>query len=301
MDLSGVLVLDISCNVMRDISNNAKASYCSTCNKLLTNSIFYFDELCTCPLRMDIFDGYTGIAGYIDCSNIMEYIGETGPTGPTGPTGDTGPQGQVLYTGHTGPTGYIGPIGQIGPAGPTGQIGPTGSPGELGPTGPVGNTFITNGLIYQTFITAYSSTEQVLPVDEPVIFDTHSVMFGDCIHEEKSAKLWFWKPGNYMISIHVCPAEKSQFSLIKNSNSIVPGGTFGTQTEMSQSSHSFIMLLGDDDFTEATLLETPAYGCHLQLVNTSSVTEIVNLYGSASTGNPIQQVTASITVMQLTA
>ena len=409
MDTSCNNLLDTSCNNVLDISCNIKANYCIKCNKLLTDSIFFYGELCTCPIRLEMYNVFNG---RFDCSYIEYFMADIGPTGPAGSNGDvgpTGPKGEVVFNGPTGATGYIGPIGQIGPTGmqgnngdtgptgmpgnngdvgptgmpgnngeigPTGstgmpgnngEIGPTGSTGvpgnngemgptgptgmpgnngeigstgstgvpgnngEMGPTGPTGmpgnngdigiagmtgptgmqgnqgdtgpkgdsgNTFITNGLIYQTFITAYSLTDQVLSVDEPIIFDTHSALFGDCLHIDNSPDIWLWKPGNYMVSIVICPLEKCQFSFIKNTTTIIPGGTFGVNATSSQTSITFIMLLEDIDFTsQVPMTDNSLNGCRIQVVNTSSLTETVTLYSSS---NPMPQVTTSITIMRLT-
>jgi hypothetical protein len=180
-----------------------------------------------------------------------------------------------------------------------GLNGPTGPQGSTGPKGDTGNTFITNGLIYQTFITAYSLTDQVLSVDEPIIFDTHSALFGDCLHIDNSPDIWLWKPGNYMVSIVICPIERCQFSFIKNTTTIIPGATFGVNALSSQTSITFIMLLEDTDFTEQVPSSTGNVlnGCRIQVVNTSSLTETVTLYSSS---NPMPQVTTSITIMRLT-
>ena len=406
--------MDTSCN-------SIKANYCIKCNKLLTDSIFFYGELCTCSIRLEMYNGFNGRSGYIDCSFIEYFMSDFGPTGPAGQMGDmgpTGPKGEVVFNGPTGATGYIGPIGQIGPTGmqgikgdagptgmdgnngeigmtgpngptgmqgingemgmpgptgpkgdigpigppgmqgnngemgmpgptgPKGDIGPIGPPGmqgnngemgmpgptgpkgdtgEIGPVGPngmpginglngptgmqgnqgdtgpkgdSGNTFITNGLIYQTFITAYSLTDQVLSVDEPIIFDTHSALFGDCLHIDNSPDIWLWKPGNYMVSIVICPLEKCQFSFIKNTTSIIPGGTFGVNALSSQTSITFIMLLEDNDFTsQVPMTDNVLNGCRIQVVNTSSLTETVTLYSSS---NPMPQITTSITIMRLT-
>lgn len=395
MDTSCNNLLDTSCNNLLDTScNSIKANYCIKCNKLLTDSIFFYGELCTCSIRLEMYNGFKGMFGYMDCSFIEYSMDDAGPTGPTGPAGQmgdmgpTGPKGEVVFNGPTGATGYIGPIGQIGPtgmqgikgdAGPTGMhgnngeigmtgpngptgmqgingemgmpgptgtqgdigppgmqgnngemgmpgpTGPKGDTGEIGPVGPngmpginglngptgmqgkqgdtgpkgdSGNTFITNGLIYQTFITAYSLTDQVLSVDEPIIFDTHSALFGDCLHINNSPDIWLWKPGNYMVSIVICPLEKCQFSFIKNTTSIIPGGTFGVNATSSQTSITFIMLLEDNDFTsQVPMTDNVLNGCRIQVVNTSSLTETVTLYSSS---NPMPQITTSITIMRLT-
>jgi hypothetical protein len=216
-------------------------------------------------------------------------------TGPRGDNGIAGLKGDIGTTGPTGPTGPKGDTGIVGPKGDTGIVGPK---GDIGPTGPSGNTFITNGLIYQTFITAYSLTGQVLSVDEPIIFDTHSALFGDCLHIDNSPDIWLWKPGNYMVSIVICPLEKCQFSFIKNTTTIIPGGTFGVNATSSQTSITFIMLLEDIDFTsQVPMTDNALNGCRIQVVNTSSLTETVTLYSSS---NPMPQVTTSITIMRLT-
>jgi hypothetical protein len=290
----------------------------------------------TGPTGSVAFNGPTGPTGYIGPigqigptgpAGEMGTAGPTGPTGNTGQIGTTGPAGEMGATGPTGPTGNTGQIGTTGPAGEMGATGPTGPAGEMGltgpagemgptglkgdtgligpigvtgPTGPAGNTFITNGLIYQTFVTAYSLTEQLLSVDEPIVFDTHSIIFGDCLHQENSPDIWLWKPGNYLIYIALCTNDKCQFSVIKNTNDIIPGGTFGVNIAYAQTNLSFLTLIEDTDFTEIVPNTTDNYGCRIQVVNTSSITENVRLYGSLSTGNPIPQVTSSITIIRMT-
>ena len=48
-DISCNFALDISCNmnmIKVDLSNNTKATYCSTCNKLMPNTLICYNELC---------------------------------------------------------------------------------------------------------------------------------------------------------------------------------------------------------------------------------------------------------------
>jgi hypothetical protein len=246
-------------------------------------------------------NGPTGPKGDIGTNGMTGPKGDIGTNGPTGPKGDigtngmTGPTGDIGTNGPTGPKGDIGTNGMTGPKGDTGIVGPK---GDIGPTGPSGNTFITNGLIYQSFITAYSLTEQELSIDQPIVFDTHSVLFGDCIHNANSPDIWLWKPGNYMVSVGICPIDKCQFSIIKNTSSIIPGGTFGINSPMSsQANIMFIMLLEETDFTELIPNSNNNYGCRIQVVNTSSLTEITTLYSSP---NPMPQISATITIIRLT-
>jgi hypothetical protein len=248
--------------------------------------------------------GDAGVQGNNGDAGMTGPQGEIGMTGPTGPSGETGMSGNNGEIGMTGPTGTKGDTGEVGPNGPNGMPGinglngPTGPMGYTGPKGDSGNTFITNGLIYQTFITAYSLTDQVLSLDEPIVFDTHSALFGDCLHIDNSPDIWLWKPGNYMVSIVICPLEKCQFSFVKNTTNIIPGGTFGINALSSQTSITFIMLLEDTDFTvQVPMTANALNGCRIQIVNTSSLTETVTLYSSS---NPMPQITTSITIMRLT-
>jgi len=125
------------------------------------------------------------------------------------------------------------------------------------------------------------SKKQELSIDEPIVFDTHSVLFGDCMHNANSPDIWLWKPGNYMVNVGICPNDQCQFSIIKNTSFIIPGGTFGINSSMSaQANITFIMLLEDTDFTEFMPNSNNTYGCRIQVVNTSSLTETVTLYNS---------------------
>jgi hypothetical protein len=101
-----------------------------------------------------------------------------------------------------------------------------------------------------------------------------------------------------MVSVGICPIDKCQFSIIKNTSSIIPGGTFGINSPMSsQANIMFIMLLEETDFTELIPNSNNNYGCRIQVVNTSSLTEITTLYSSP---NPMPQISATITIIRLT-
>jgi hypothetical protein len=192
-------------------------------------------------------------------------------------------------TGYTGATGHIGSEGPIGPMGPQGIEGPTGPQGIEGPMGPQGS-------MSQTFIQAYSLTEQRIGINQPIIFDSHSVIFGNCGHINNTGDIWIWKSGFYQITMNIYQLATGQFSLIKNGG-IVVGTTVGS-INGSSLNNSCIVQIGDGDFTIPCPLSPSGVGCQLQVTNTSANPSI-SLYGSVSSGNSVPQNSASIVVVLL--
>jgi hypothetical protein len=198
------------------------------------------------------------------------------------------------FSGLTGITGSIEYICQMGPTGPAGMDGPTGPMGPIGPTGPIG--FDTNS---KTLITAYSTTEQVVHQGEPVIFDTHACLSGDCYHMENASEIWIWKSGYYVVYTSLYHLEACQFSLIKNNIAIVPASTIGSLYGSSQNTTTFIMKITDADIITQTNLSKIGVGCKLQLMNNTAFSPSITLYGSSSSGNPLPQITATISIFSI--
>ena len=196
---------------------------------------------------------------------FMGPSGEMGPTGPTGPTGDTGP---------AGPMGLVGPMGLIGPPGPTGGIS-------------------------QTFINAYSTTEQQILNSGSVIFDTHTSIFGDCAHSPNSSEIFIWKSGIYYISTSIHHLEACQFSVYKNSVNIIPGSTFGALAGSAQTTSNFMVEIIPDDMISQTNLSPIGYACKIQVMNNTPFVNYITLYGSPSSGYPVPQITSTITIFLL--
>ena len=87
--------------------------------------------------------------------------------------------------------------------------------------------------------------------------------------------------------------------MVKNEASILVGSTNGTFTGTSQNTNVFLCQLDEIDFTEKCEKSPTGYGCKLEIVNSSSITNSVSLYGSRMTGNVIPQITASMTIMSV--
>jgi hypothetical protein len=88
-----------------------------------------------------------------------------------------GPQG---IQGIQGIQGEMGPTGPQGIQGYQGVIGPT---GEMGPTGPKCN-------ISSTFINIYSTMQQKILYNQPIIFDKMISINGHCGHQPNSSEIW---------------------------------------------------------------------------------------------------------------
>ena len=256
-DMCHNYVKDLSCNWEKDVSYNVTSSYCKTCNKLLTNSIILNNEVCDCSINYLI---YTGDISYAE----FEIEFSDGPTGPQGEPGPTGPQGEP------------------GPTGPQGEPGPAGADSES---------------YEKTYLSICSMKEQYILVDEPIIFEEQTAMMGHCKHVMETADIYVWKSGYYLININVYTLSPCQFSIIKNMLYIVKGSTVGGISGSLQNTHTFIIHITEDDMITDFSDSLTGKTCVLQIVNSSSITRGINLYGSTSTGTPIPQITASFSMI----
>lgn len=195
------------------------------------------------------------------CQSVREYFYYTGCTGPVGVTGERG------YMGYTGPTG---------------------------PTGPAYNNFSN------TFINVYSTSQQQINTNNPVIFDLNNSVMGDCNHNQNSSQLLFWRTGYYFVYINLYHIEGCQFSLYKNSTSIVPGSTIGSLSGTTQNSSSVILHITPQDIIYPTHLSPTGFACNIELINNTIVgTGSVTLYDASAVGFPISQINATITILFL--
>ena len=246
-------VYDISCNQKKDVSYNVTSSHCSTCNKLLTNSMSLYSEVCDCSINYLI---YTGDISHAEIEIEFEY--SDGPTGPMGP------------------------------------MGPMGVSGEIGPTGPAGPSIEPYN---KTYLSICSMKEQYILIDDPIVFEEQTALMGHCKHVDESSEIYVWKSGYYLININIYTLSPCQFSIIKNMLYIVKGSTVGGISGSLQNSHTFIIHITDDDMVSDLSDSPTGKSCILEIVNSSSITLGVNLYGSITTGTPIPQITASFTMV----
>jgi len=178
--------------------------------------------------------------------------------------------------------------------GPTGPMGPMGVSGEIGPTGPAGPSIEP---YKKTYLSICSMKEQYILIDEPIVFEEQTALMGHCKHVDESSEIYVWKSGYYLININIYTLSPCQFSIIKNMLYIVKGSTVGGISGSLQNSHTFIIHITDDDMVSDLSDSPTGKSCILEIVNSSSITLGVNLYGSITTGTPIPQITASFTMV----
>ena len=148
----------------------------------------------------------------------------------------------------------------------------------------------------KTFLNAYSVTEQNINSGEPIFFDTHSAISGNCSHDENTSDIYIYQSGDYHISMSINSVESSQVSLVKNDVEIVPGMTIGIFSGLAQNSLTGIICIVDADLITQG---SKGLGCKLQVINNTKYISDITLYGSISMNNIMQQNTAAITIMRL--
>jgi hypothetical protein len=224
-----------------------------------------YNEVCDCSINYLIYTG--------DISNVeIEFEYSDGPTGPMGPPGP------------------MGPMGPPGPMGISGEIGP------IGPTGPS----ITSIDYEKTYLSICSMKEQYILVDEPIVFEEQTAVMGDCMHIDENPEIYVWKSGHYLVNINIYTLSPCQFSIIKNMLYIVKGSTIGGISGSLQNTHTFIINITEDDMISDYSGSPTGKSCILHVVNSSSITRGISLYGSTTTGTPIPQITASFTMVCIT-
>ena len=244
-DMCHNYVHDVSYNKEKDISYNVTSSYCNACNKLLTNSMLLYSEVCDCSINYLIYN--------VDISHVeVEIEYSDGPTGPAGPTG---------------------PVGPAGPAGADSES------------------------YEKTHLSICSMKEQYILIDEPITFEEQTASMGHCKHIEETADIYVWKSGYYLMNINIYTMSPCQFSIIKNMLYIVKGSTIGGISGSLQNTHTFITHITEDDMITDFSDSLTGKTCVLQIVNSSSITRGINLYGSATSGTPIPQITASFSMI----
>jgi hypothetical protein len=172
--------------------------------------------------------------------------------------------------------------------GPTGEMGAT---GEMGPTG-------EKGTISNTFIHVYSTKEQTVLQNNPIIFDQHSYLMGDCIHLPDTSEIWVWKAGYYQISVNINQLEASQISIVKNGTMNLIGATIGSLSGSSLSS-TFITQILDTDINIETTHSVTGLACKIQVVNNTVHYPSITLYAAESAGNTVPQNSASFSMILL--
>ena len=213
--------------------------------------------------------------------------------GHTGPQGIQGIQGHPGYMGHTGPQGIQGHQGIHGYTGHTGYNGQDGHRGKTGHTGPAGPPCE----MASTFINVYSTVQQQLLPNRPIIFESFTVAHGRCGHLPNSSDIWIWKCGYYYISANINQLQAGQFSIFKNGD-IITGTSCGSLTG-SALQLSSIIYIHPEDMTIAYEQSPTGMACKLEIMNNSSNYPFITLYAAESYRNMNPQNSASLSIILL--
>lgn len=157
------------------------------------------------------------------CGKFYNNINIKCPIGPSGATGPAGPPGMSIQ----GPPGATGPAGMsfTGATGPAGEsiTGASGLDGFTGPTGSPG------GLIGFGYI--YSTGEQTIQPEDPVIFESNSLVVG-FVHTPPSPFIVIVNAGIYKVEFSITGNIPNQFSVFVNGSPVqssVYASSIGTQ------------------------------------------------------------------------
>lgn len=181
-------------------------------------------------------------------------------SGATAPPRDTWPIGTTGVTGPTGDTGAAGPSGHTGPIGAT------------GPTGP-------SGVLASAYAYVYNVTAETVSDGDDVIFDNNGVMTGGITHTTSTASIYVPASGDYRIEFSITSATNSQFGIIIDGTTVVPGSVYGS---------ALMSTLGFAHHNQGQVIITvPSGGSTISLRNVSGsyVTLAVNNGGSSTDSN----------------
>jgi len=158
----------------------------------------------------------------------------------------------------------------------------------------IGYTGCTGHYNIETFMNVYSTLEQTILQNQPIVFDENTCIQGQCLHVPNTSELWIWKPGFYQVYMSIYQLDSGQFSLMKNGSILIYGSTIGS-IHGSLLNNMCIFEITENDISIPFMNKK---SCKIELVNTSSLNS-VSLYGSASSGNNLLQNTATISIVQI--
>ena len=171
-------------------------------------------------------------------------------------------------------------------------MGNAGHTGYTGPIGPPGSTS-------DAFIHIFSSTPQLIGVDEPVNFDSTPVLFGSFAFTNGTSEIWAWQPGYYYVCLTIQHKEAFQFCVMKNDTIVVPGSIFSSPSGSVQNVCSFIMHIDPSEVVLPAPQSPSGVACKVQLRNHTSYFPTIFL-DSTSNGSALPNINCNISLILLT-
>jgi hypothetical protein len=93
-------------------------------------------------------------------------------------------------------------------------------------TGPT-KAIIPAGTLSNTYAYIYNAASETVPDGVDVIFDSNGVMIGDLSHTENTASIYISSAGDYKIEFLTTSTTNSQFAIMINGTTIIPGSVYG--------------------------------------------------------------------------
>jgi len=226
----------------------------------------------------------------IEPQYVQGIQGIPGEMGSIGPQGVQGIQGVPGDMGPTGPEGVQGIQGVPGEMGPTGPQGIPGIPGEIGPTGPKGN-------ISSTFINLYSTMQQKILFNQPIIFDRIISIHGHCGHTSNTSEIWIWEPGYYYISVNINQLQAGNFALTKN-GSLIPGSSHGSLVGSSLQLGCIFTIL-NEDININNVISPTGLAAKIEVINNTANYPFITLYANDNSEQMVAQNSASLVMFSI--
>jgi hypothetical protein len=187
-----------------------------------------------------------------------------------------------------GPQGVQGIQGVPGEMGPTGPQGIQGYQGEMGHTGPIG----PKGNLSSTLINIYSTMQQKILYNQPIVFDKIISMNGHCGYISNASEIWIWETGYYYVLVNINQLQAGNFALSKN-GVIVPGSSHGSLIG-SALQLSCIFTILNEDINMGNPLSPTGMACKLEVINNTANYPFITLYASENSDQMVAQNSASL-------
>lgn len=102
----------------------------------------------------------------------------------------------------------------------------TGTTGSIGSTDPIGATGAT-GVLANAYAYIYNVTAKTVSDGADVIFDNNGVLTGGITHTPNTESIYIPASGDYRIEFSTTSTTNSQFGIVVDNTTIVPGSVYG--------------------------------------------------------------------------
>jgi hypothetical protein len=153
----------------------------------------------------------------------------------------------------------------------------------------------------KTFLNIYNDVIQTVLQENPVLFNNHRIIVGNCGHVLNSGNIEVWEPGYYYIHYNISHQEPVQLAIFLN-NTILVGTTVGTQNAGDEADSTAIVRIDQNDIINQSIISPTGLSAWLELRNHTSFTPTgITINGHQGSGSQLNQRNASAILLQLSA